>query len=68
MWENTFGDSSELDIAYSIIQTKDGSFIVAGETQSEYSDGTPHYVEGGNLWIMKCDKALIKNCKIWKNK
>ncbi len=58
VWENNLGGSDE-EIAYSIQQTIDGGYIVAGETSSDDGDvggnndewGTPDY------WIVKLDAS-----------
>ena len=42
-WENTFGGSS-FDRAYSIQQTTDGGFILAGQTSSFSAGGYDYYV------------------------
>jgi uncharacterized delta-60 repeat protein len=47
MWQKTYGGSSD-DLAYSIQQTSDGGFIVAGETRS-FGIGSP------NCWVLKLD-------------
>jgi hypothetical protein len=53
-WERTFG-GLELDWAYSIQQTIDGGYIVAGNTWS--TDGDVSYNHGGSdIWIIKLDK------------
>jgi len=46
VWEKTFGGSGD-DIAYSIQQTTDGGYIIAGKTGDLYS---------GDVYIIKLDK------------
>jgi len=53
-WSKTFGGSDE-DEAWSIIQTKDGGFVVAGWTES-FGNGK------SDMWIVKLDK---NGKKIW---
>jgi len=47
IWSKTFG-SKKWDVAFSIVQTKDGGYIVSGET---YSFGAGR----GDVWIIKLD-------------
>jgi hypothetical protein len=46
VWEKTYGGSG-YDIAYSIQQTSDGGYIIAGKTEDFYS---------GDVYIIKLDK------------
>jgi len=46
-WDKTFGGSG-YDEGYSVKQTSDGGFIIAGETRS-YQDGR------GDVWLIKTD-------------
>jgi hypothetical protein len=46
-WEKTIGGSGE-DVGYSIRQTRDDGYVVAGSTKS-YGMGDE------NLWLLKCD-------------
>jgi uncharacterized delta-60 repeat protein len=46
VWQNTYGGSGE-DKAYSIQQTKDGGYIVAGHTGS--------FGGAGGLWLLRLD-------------
>jgi hypothetical protein len=52
VWDRTFGGSSS-DEAYSIIQTKDGGFAIAGYTESK--ENKKYYI-----WVIKLDKEFIK--------
>jgi len=54
IWDKTFGGRS-IDIAYSLIQTTDGGYAVAGETKS-YGAGYTDF------WVIKLDS---KGNKIW---
>lgn len=49
LWQGTYGGTGE-DIANAIIETKDGSFVVAGSTQS-YGDGYR------DAWIVRLDSS-----------
>jgi uncharacterized delta-60 repeat protein len=49
IWQKTYGGSNE-DYAYSIQQTSDGGFIVAGYTRS-YGAGSD------DIWVLKLDAA-----------
>ena len=55
-WAKCYGGSST-DIAYSIIQTNDGNYLVAGNSNSDDGDVKLHY--GGqftqNIWVVKLD-------------
>jgi len=53
-WDKTFGGSN-YDWAYSLIQTTDGGYAVAGETTS-YGAG------GGDFWLIKLDN---RGKKLW---
>ena len=54
-WDRTFG-GSEADVIYSIIQTKDEGYAVAGKTKSIAS--------GVKAWVIKLNK---RGNKIWDN-
>ena len=55
-WDKTFG-GSDLDVAYSIVQTSDGGYIVAGYTWSKGAGKTDALVikldKNGNLGSKK---------------
>ena len=53
-WEKTFGGNDD-DFAYSIIQTTDGGYAVAGTTES-------YDIRGGDFWIIKLDS---RGNKLW---
>jgi hypothetical protein len=56
-WQKSLGGSDD-DEAYSIQQTTDGGYIVAGRTGSNDFDVTGNH--GGNdYWILKIDSAGI---------
>ncbi len=48
-WQNTYGDIF-VDAAYSIQQTTDGGYIVAGRTNSFGASA-----RGGDAWVLKLD-------------
>jgi hypothetical protein len=53
IWQKTFG-GSDYDVAHSIIESKDGSHVVAGETQS--TDGDVSGNHGfSDTWVVKLD-------------
>ncbi len=53
IWEKFLGGEKD-DVANSIVQTKDGGFIIAGYTES-FGHG------GKDAWIIKLSKKLIQN-------
>lgn len=55
-WQKTLGGSGN-DIAYSLILTTEGGYIVAGETRSNNGDvvGNSNYLGQGDYWIVKLD-------------
>jgi len=62
LWQKTFGGSS-FDEAYSVQQTADGGFIVAGRTQSYGAGGSDSYLiktdaSGKKLWQKTFGGAL----------
>ncbi len=54
-WDRTFG-GSEADVIYSIIQTEDGGYAIAGKTKSIAS--------GEKAWVIKLNK---RGNKVWDN-
>jgi hypothetical protein len=55
-WEKTYGGSRG-DVAMSVVQTKDGGYIVAGNSTSDNGDVTGvHDLVYGDAWIIKIDK------------
>jgi hypothetical protein len=50
-WQKTFGGTQN-DYAYSIQQTRDGGYIVAGSTSSNDGDVTGNH-GGSDMWILK---------------
>jgi len=54
LWQKTYGGGSN-DEAYSIQQTSDGGYIVAGLTKS--------FGAGGSVWVLKLDASgNVENC------
>ncbi len=51
VWQKTYG-GADYDHAYSIQQTSDGGYIVAGETWSSWSFGAER---NGDAWVLKLD-------------
>ena len=56
-WEKTYGGSFE-EIAYSIIQLLDSSYVVVGSSKSQDGDVSFHYGlnDFSDCWIIKLDK------------
>jgi hypothetical protein len=54
IWQKILGGSSD-DYAFSIQQTPDGGYIVAGYTESNDGDVKGNH-ENGDFWIVKLDK------------
>src|SRR3989304_6026509 len=52
LWNKTYGGQYH-DYGYSVVQTSDGGYALAGYTQS-YGVGTPTYP---NFWLVKTDSA-----------
>ena len=51
-WQKTFGGTGD-DYAYSIQQTTDGGYIVAGYTKSNDGDVTNFHGGDGDFWVVK---------------
>ena len=51
-WQKTYGGSGD-DYAYSIQQTSDGGYIVAGYTKSNDGDVTNFHGGDGDFWVLK---------------
>ncbi len=62
LWQNNFGGSS-IDIAYSVEQTLDGNFIMAGDTRSDDGDVT-NFKGNADFWLVKFDD---EGNAIWQN-
>ena len=60
IWEKSLGGGSS-DIAYSVKQTTDGGFIVAGNSNSTDGDVTGNHGTSGNsdFWIVKLNSSGI---------
>ena len=56
-WQKSLGGTSN-DEAYSVIQTTDGGYIVAGHSYSNNGDVTGTH-EGGDYWIVKLTSAGV---------
>jgi len=62
IWQKNFGGSS-IEIAYSITNTNDGHYILAGDTRS--SDGDVSSFKGNtDFWLVKIDEAANM---LWQN-
>ena len=57
-WQKSFGGSSD-DVAYSIEQTNDSGYIIAGSTQSYDGDVTGYDWGYEDYWIVKTDNKGI---------
>ena len=59
-WQKSLGGSSD-DVAYSVRQTTDGGYVVAGRSESINGDVTGHHgsVFCWDYWIVKLDSAGI---------
>lgn len=53
-WENSFG-GSEMDRAYSLIQSFDGGYVLAGLTTSSDGDVGTHHGGSFDTWVVKLD-------------
>ncbi len=69
LWSKTFG-GSDYDRANAVIESTDGSIVVAGHTQSYYADGSnPPAHAKKDLWIIKLDQdGNIKWQKLYGTK
>lgn len=65
-WNQTYQRASESigDLAYSLVNTKDGGYSIAGYTNSGIEEGliagsgyAIRYSDAGNYWLVKADKA-----------
>ncbi len=55
MWQDSYGGSVD-DFAFSVRQTKDGGYIVAGNSESDDGDVTGvHDIVYGDMWVIKLD-------------
>ncbi len=57
-WEKSYGGTS-IDEAYSIYQTSDSGYVMAGLTHSDDGDITFHYGLSTDYWIVKVNKFGI---------
>ncbi len=55
IWQKCFGGTDD-DVAFSIQQTSDGGFIVAGYTSSNDGDVSGNH-GGGDYWVVKLDSS-----------
>lgn len=60
-WDKTFGGTN-VESAYSIIETKDTGFILCGYTLSNDGDITTINKSGSDLWVLKLNQS---GTKIW---
>lgn len=58
LWQNSYGGTGE-DVAYSILQTIDGGYVVAGNSQSNDGDVSGHHgsLFPSDYWILKLDSV-----------
>jgi hypothetical protein len=61
LWQKNFGGSS-IDIAYSVVGSSDGNFIIAGDTRSSDGDVT-NFKGNTDYWAVKFDNL---GNKIWQ--
>ena len=54
VWERCLGGSRD-DLAWSIQQTSDGGYVIAGNTQSSDGDVRSKYHGGADWWVVKLD-------------
>jgi Secretion system C-terminal sorting domain len=55
-WQKTYGGSGE-DLMWSIKQTTDGGYIVAGKTMSTDGDITGYHGGPSDYWVVKTDQS-----------
>lgn len=55
-WQKSFGGLNSSDVAFSVKQTVDGGYIVAGNSESDTGDATVNYGEY-DYWILKLDNS-----------
>jgi hypothetical protein len=58
-WDKSYGGSGN-DFAFSVQQTSDGGFIVAGYTDSSDGDITDGNIGGNDIWILKLNNDGTK--------
>ncbi len=59
-WKKTYGGTG-YDYGYSIIQTKDGGYAIAGSTNSTDGDVSGSHAGGFDMWVVKTDsKGVIE--------
>tara|TARA_R110002051_G_scaffold73135_5_gene132755 strand:+ start:16387 stop:17730 length:1344 start_codon:yes stop_codon:yes gene_type:complete len=51
IWEQTYG-GSQFDLAQAVVQSKDGGFLIAGNTKSDDKNSTINYGEN-DIWVVK---------------
>lgn len=60
LWEHTYGGNSGGEVAFSISNTSDGGFIVAGQTTSSESGDVTGVNNGlSDMWLLKLDSNGI---------
>ena len=63
-WQKSYGGTRD-DVAYSSCNTKDGGFMLVGDSYSEDGDVLNHFIFGiSDVWVLKLDS--LGNVK-WKN-
>ena len=55
IWEQTYG-GSQFDLAQAVVESKDGGFLIAGNTKSEDQDSTLNMGEN-DIWVVKTNKT-----------
>lgn len=51
IWEQTYG-GSQFDLAQAVVQSKDGGFLIVGNTKSDDKNSTINYGEN-DIWVVK---------------